>query len=132
MYTYLLASYLPIRYPTMFCLSSDGKTFQNLVTNRSFPTKPPADALEAMRIIGETVEDDMFILQETEEGHVSVAFICCHPAGFDPSTKLGKLLKDIHAPVPGYEKIGGSMERFFSKLEVGRLVKRLNVSSVAF
>jgi hypothetical protein len=127
-YSYLLTTYLPARYPTMFSLSRGKTAFHNHVTDSSFSTKPPSDPLEALKILGETVEDDMFLLRETDEGHVSVAFLCCHPAGFDPSTKLGKLLRDIHTPVPQYEKIGGSMERFFGKLETGRVVKRLNVS----
>lgn len=127
-YSFLLGEYLPECYPSMFSLDENGSVFRNHVTNRTFPTKPPADPLEAFKVIGETVEDDMFLLNETKDGHLSVAFLCCHPAGFDPSTKLGKLLKDIHEPVPSYEKIGPSMERFFSKLETGRYVKRLNVS----
>jgi hypothetical protein len=127
-YTYLLTTYLPARYPTMFSLSPDKTTFHNHVTDRSVPAEPPSDPLEALGVIGETVEDDMFLLQQTDDGHASVAFLCCHPAGFDPSTKLGKLLKDIHAPVPEYEKIGASMERFLGKVEAGRVVKRLNVS----
>ena len=80
-----------------------------------------------MKVIGETIEDDIFLLHQTPEGHRCVAFLCCFPSGFDPSTKLGKVLKDIHAPVPSYEKIGASMERFFSRLEVGKSVKRVNV-----
>lgn len=51
-----------------------------------------------------------------------MAFLTCYPAGFGPSTKLGRVLWDIHAPVPSYAKIGGSMERFFGKMEVGRNV----------
>ena len=74
----------------------------------------------------------MFLLLqdgETEGGeHRAVAFVCCHPAGFDPSSKLGKRLAEIHGPVPAYEKIGASMERYFGRLEVGRGVKRVNVS----
>ncbi|KAG8413621.1 hypothetical protein J3458_012694 [Metarhizium acridum] len=68
-----------------------------------------------------------FLLHETPSGHLCVAFMCCFPSGFDPSEKFGNLLKDIHAPVPSYSKIGASMERFFSKLQVGKSVKRLNV-----
>jgi hypothetical protein len=130
-YTHLLTTYLPSRYPTMFTLEQKGEIFRNHVTNRVFPSEPPTDPLKALEAIGETVEDDIFLLQETDDGHVCVAFVCCHPSGFDPSRKLGLLLRDIHGPVPGYEKIGGSMERFFSKLEVGRLVKRMNVSCPA-
>ncbi|KAF9870641.1 hypothetical protein CkaCkLH20_11947 [Colletotrichum karsti] len=127
-WSYLLGDYLPTRYPTMFSLSEDGQTFHNNVTKTSLPLTPPEDPNKALQAIGETVEDDIFLLVETPEGHRAVAFVCCHPAGFDPSDKLGKLLKDIHTPVPSYEKIGASMERFFSRLQVGKSVKRMNWS----
>ncbi|KAH0425290.1 hypothetical protein CcaCcLH18_11036 [Colletotrichum camelliae] len=127
-YTYLLGEYLPARFPTMFALSEDGQEFYNKVTKTSLPLTPPQDPNAALQALGETIEDDIFLLVETPEGHRAVAFICCHPAGFDPSDKLGKLLKDIHTPVPSYEKIGASMERFFSRLQVGKSVKRMNWS----
>ncbi|KAM0545619.1 hypothetical protein ACHAPJ_011234 [Fusarium lateritium] len=41
---------------------------------------------------------------------------------------LGETVEEIHAPVPSYEKIGTSMEKFFGKLEVGKSVKRTNWS----
>ncbi|KAK2606426.1 hypothetical protein QQS21_003119 [Conoideocrella luteorostrata] len=128
LYTYLLREYLPVRYPTMFRLSSDASIFENLVTGASFPVNAPSDINAALRALGESVEEDIFLLHETPEGHLCVAFMCCFPAGFDPSVKFGNLLKDIHAPVPSYDKIGSSMERFFSKLQVGKSVKRLNWS----
>lgn len=131
-WTYLLSEYLPRRYPTMFTLSEDRSSFRNLVTGVSLPLTPPEDPVDALHALGETVEDDMFLLVETAKGHRAVAFVCCHPGGFDPSDKLGKLMKDIHTPVPSYEKIGASMERFFSRLQVGKSVKRMNVSSTVF
>ncbi|WYZ42327.1 hypothetical protein EsH8_VI_000026 [Colletotrichum jinshuiense] len=127
-WTYLLSDYLPTRYPTMFSVSKDLVTFHNHVTNTSLPLTPPEDPIAALQALGETVEDDIFLLVETPDGHRAVAFVCCHPAGFDPSDKLGKLLKDIHTPVPSYDKIGASMERFFSRLQVGKSVKRMNWS----
>ncbi|ORY66578.1 uncharacterized protein BCR38DRAFT_430734 [Pseudomassariella vexata] len=127
-YSYLLSSYLPSRYPSLFSISESDKTFYNHVTQVSLPLSPPEDPLEALKLLGETVEDDIFLLTETPEGHVNVAFLCCFPSGFDPAEKLGKLMREIHEPVPGYEKIGPSMERFFSKLEVGRSVIRVNWS----
>lgn len=128
LYSFLLSAYLPQRFPTMFSLSDDGKTFQNAITGASFPTLAPDDSIQALRRLGETVEDDMFLLHETMEGHRSVAYVCCYCSGFDPSQKLDKLLPEIHRPVPSYEKIGPSMERYFRKLEVGKNVKRVNVS----
>ncbi|EPE06877.1 hrq family protein 2 [Ophiostoma piceae UAMH 11346] len=142
-YEYLMSSYLPARFPTIFTKepSGDGKTsvLYNRIMGSRFPCAPPLDPLEAFRILGETVEDDLFILKEedttsTVEGgpeypstsHRVVAFLCCFPSGFDPKAKLGLLLKDVHKPVPSYDKIGPSMERFFSKLEAGKSAKRLN------
>jgi hypothetical protein len=131
LYCFLLGTYLPQRYPTMFRVTADGKIFHNLVTGRTFPTVPAtSDMAAALRNLGETVEDDIFLLHQTPEGHMSVAFVCCFPAGFDGSEKLGKLLADIHGPVPSYEKIGPSMEKFFAKLEVGKSVKRMNVGNL--
>ena len=135
-YEYLVGAYLPTRYPTIFHLSPDKSTLLNAVTGLEIPRTPPKSAQcpsgdldAALRILGETVEDDMFLLHETPDGHFTSAFVCCFPAGFDPSKKLGILLREVHGPVPSYEKIGSSMERFFSKLEVGKSVKRMNVCS---
>ncbi|KAK1770205.1 hypothetical protein QBC33DRAFT_530410 [Phialemonium atrogriseum] len=128
LYSFLVGDYLPARYPTMFTLSENSGTMLNHVTKKAVPTRPPGDPLASFRLLGETVEDDMFLLQETSDGHRLVAFLCCFPSGFDPSSKLGKVLKDIHEPVPSYEKIGPSMERLFSRLEVGKSVKRVNWS----
>lgn len=125
-YTYFLNDYLPVRYPSMF--SKDDKRFFNQVTGASMPLQPPTDPIEALRLLGATVEDDIFLLQQEEEGHRAVAALCTSPSGFDPSEKLGKLLKDIHTPVPAYDKIGPSMERYFSRVEVGKNAVRTNVS----
>ncbi|KAK4241195.1 hypothetical protein C8A03DRAFT_12527 [Achaetomium macrosporum] len=145
LYSYLLGSYLPTRYPTMFELIPDVNsqkttTFRNKVTRVDSPLHPaPSDPLEMLRILGETVEDDMFLLLRDPDSasngngngggeHRAVAFVCCHPSGFAPAGKLGKRLAEIHVPVPAYEKIGASMERYFARLEAGRGVKRMNWS----
>lgn len=129
LYTLLLGDLLPARFPAMFKTSASRTSLTNVATGKVFPTSPSADGAAMLRVMGETVEEDMFLLEKTPDGHRCVAFICCFPSGFDPSAKLGKLLKEIHAPVPSYEKIGPSMERFFAKLEAGNAVKRMNVSS---
>ncbi|AEO67850.1 uncharacterized protein THITE_2116980 [Thermothielavioides terrestris NRRL 8126] len=126
LYSYLLGTYLPARYPTMFELitSTDTATattttvFRNKVTHVDSPLHPPPrDPLEMLRLLGETVEDDMFLLLRDGDEHRAVAFVCCHPSGFAPAAKLGRRLAEIHAPVPAYEKIGPSMERYFRRLE---------------
>ncbi|KAI1864967.1 uncharacterized protein JN550_008513 [Neoarthrinium moseri] len=126
LYAYLFENYLPVRFPTVFRLSKDRATLTNLVTKKSFAVSPPMDSAEALRVIGETIEEDVFLLQETPDGHVCVAFVCCFPSGFDPSDKLGKNLNDIHKPVPSYGIIQNSMQRYLSRLVTGKSVKRVN------
>ncbi|KAJ5226119.1 hypothetical protein N7468_007344 [Penicillium chermesinum] len=124
LYSYLLTHHLPSRFPGLFKIHNN--VFENHITGANFPAEPPHDPDYCLRVLAETVEEDIFLLQETESTHVCLAFACCHPAGFDPSAKLGADLKAIHGPVPHFEKIGPSMERYFRKLEVGKSVKRVN------
>ncbi|KAJ5613861.1 hypothetical protein N7528_007515 [Penicillium herquei] len=124
LYSYLLSYHLPNRFPSLFRVN--GGQFLNTITKRTFPVEPPNDPNSCLRILAETVEEDIFLLKETETTHVCLAFACCFPTGFDPSEKLGKDLSGIHGPVPTYNKIGPSMERFFRRLEVGKAVRRTN------
>ncbi|KAK7924255.1 hypothetical protein PG985_006309 [Apiospora marii] len=126
--------FLLARYPTLFSRDDDKGLFRNHVTGQSLPLElpPPAaggggdeDAVATLKLLAEMVEDDLFLLRATPEGHQCVALLCCFPSGFDPAEKLGKVLKDIHGPVP---LIGASMERFFGRLEVGKSVVRNNWS----
>ncbi|VUC32476.1 unnamed protein product [Clonostachys rosea] len=126
LYTYLMTDYLPSRYPTMFKLSFDRSMFFNLVTGESHPITSPSDPKAALKILGTTVEEDLFLLKNTPDGHQCVAFVCCFPSGWNPSAKLGAHMTKIHTTVPSYEKIGPSIERFFSRLQVGKGVKRSN------
>ncbi|KIH91973.1 hypothetical protein SPBR_01805 [Sporothrix brasiliensis 5110] len=141
LYAYLM-DYLPARYSSIFTRAASTASLHNAATGQDIPRSPPTNPLDALRTLGETVEDDLFLLQEEgiqtpagdggsaypETSHRLVAFLCCFPSGFDPSAKLGLLLRDIHKPVPSYDKIGPSMERFFKRLAVGQSVRRLNWS----
>ncbi|KAH7027384.1 uncharacterized protein B0I36DRAFT_138045 [Microdochium trichocladiopsis] len=144
------------------------RIFHNKITGARFPAElpplAPTDtkaAIEALKILGETVEDDLLLLQQDPSSssspspsplppagsgssgtrdnaggesapgaglHRLVATITCNPSGFDPAEKMGKVLREIHAPVPSYSKIERSMERFFSRLEVGKSSCRVNWS----
>ncbi|KAJ5110949.1 hypothetical protein N7532_001484 [Penicillium argentinense] len=108
LYSFLLTHFLPSRFPDLFTLTE--KAFHNKVTGKSFPTSPPQDPELCLRILAETIEEDIFLLKETKTTHICLAFACCFPTGFDPSAKLGLDLKGIHGPVPGYEKIGPNIK----------------------
>jgi hypothetical protein len=132
LYAYLLGTNLPQRYPSIFTLDSGAGETRNSITGKTFPSTvselSDEAATAALRVLGETVEEDLFLLVQEPQGHRCVAFMCCFPSGFDPSSKLGLGLDGIHEPVPSYGKIGPSMERFFGKLEYGKPVCRMNVS----
>jgi len=142
LYIFLLGTYLPLRFPSMFKLHEteyeQGKAFmlENLVTGALFPAKPTPQTptKQLLETLGRTLDEDFFFLlpEETEKGeddpkYVLEAYACVCPSGFDPAEKLGKRLAAIHGPVPGYaSKLEGSMDRFFAKVEVGKYVKRVN------
>ncbi|KAJ5793676.1 hypothetical protein N7457_000275 [Penicillium paradoxum] len=138
LYTFVLRTYLPTRYPSMFQLNPDSSIFQNLVTGEAWPTtlSPTTPTIQALEILAQTVDEDFLILlpelsRESEEQprYVLQAYATCFPAGFNTRKKLGLRLVDIHGPVPGYgEKIERSMDRFFARIEVGTFVKRANWS----
>lgn len=140
LYSYLFKIYLPDRYPSIFKITYD-KTDQiagveNLVTGNILPADAESISLHAaLKVISENIDEDFFILLPHEmDGdtsgdvvYVLEAYAACFPSGFQPRDKIGKRLADIHGPVPKYkEKLQKSMDRFFARLEAGRLVKRVN------
>ena len=131
LYTYLTNTYLPTRFPTMFSLSSTH--LLNLVTNQPLPLTHPTNALETLEILGSNLDEDFLFLLPSEDGdgYTFKGYVTCFPSGFNTREKFGLKLRDVHGPVPGYkEKLEKSMDRFFDKVEVGRIVKRFNVSVV--
>ncbi|PSS12800.1 hypothetical protein M430DRAFT_124428 [Amorphotheca resinae ATCC 22711] len=131
LYTYLTSIYLPQRFPTIFQLSPGGQQLHNLATSCTLPLEPPADPIQTLALLGANLEDDFLFLLPADDGdgYVLRGFVTCFPSGFDTREKLGLKLREIHKPVPGYkEKLELSMDRFFDRLEVGRLVRRVNWS----
>ncbi|KAI1935033.1 hypothetical protein LOZ58_000390 [Ophidiomyces ophidiicola] len=153
LYAFVMGTYLPTRYPTMFrLLEADlamGKTMfvQNQVTREMLPTtlNPGRPTISALETLAKHVDEEMLLLlprvknsgkksqdittSSTNEvdKYILEAYSTCFPSGFDTRTKLGRQLNEIHQPVPGYkEKLEKSMDRFFHKLEVGKFVKRVN------
>jgi hypothetical protein len=111
----------------------------NKITSEHIPLRTTSP-LTALRTLGSHIDTDFLILlpkqtssddQENEDSpqlayHLE-AFNTTFPSGFSTLSKLGLPLSAIHTPVPQYaRKIGKSMDRFFARLEVGKLVRRAN------
>jgi Protein of unknown function (DUF3445) len=129
LYSWLVSTYLPRRFPSMFTLSTSA--LYNRATSEPIPLTPPSDPVKALEILGGNIDDDFLLLLPSEDGdgYVLKGFVTCFPSGFNTKEKFGLKLRDIHKPVPGYkEKIEKSMDRFFDKIEVGKVVMRTNVS----
>ncbi|TVY27415.1 hypothetical protein LHYA1_G004188 [Lachnellula hyalina] len=127
LYTWLTGSYLPTRFPSMFTLSPTH--LLNLVTSESLPLQPPTDPIQTFELLGNNLDEDFVLLLPSSDGdqYELKGFVTCFPSGFNTKEKFGMTLRDIHTPVPGYkEKLETSMDRFFARLEVGRVVQRSN------
>lgn len=143
LYSYLFSTYLPSRYPAIFRHSLDQNgsimSLENLITKETIPANSEKlSSRVALETISRNIDEDFFILlphksdeknDSTDVVYVLEAYSACFPSGFQPREKLGKRLADIHGPVPGYKaKLQKSMDRFFARLESGKLVRRVNWS----
>jgi hypothetical protein len=154
LYEWLVGTYLPRRFPTCYELVNVEKVsgeitpaqqhqqgnepthLLNNVTSEYIPLQATSP-LTALRTLGSHIDTDFLILlpkqtegdeeNEPQLAYHLEAFSTTFPSGFSTLSKLGLPLSAIHTPVPQYaRKIGKSMDRFFARLEVGKLVRRAN------
>jgi len=144
LYTWMMNTYLPQRFPTIFTLSKTSSTtssppqntLHNTATHETLPTTPYADPSASLRTLGSHIDSDMLILlpteteptsQDTNTTYTLAGFQVCMPNGFNTASKLNLTLSHIHDPVPSYkEKLEKSMDRFFARIAVGQYAKRSN------
>ncbi|KAK5129044.1 hypothetical protein LTR85_000377 [Meristemomyces frigidus] len=129
LYEFLVPVYLPQRYPTMFVVDNKSKTVKNVITNEALPLAVPSNRHEALSIINRNIDEDFLMLLPSPDGdgYSLQGFVWAYPVGFDPQSKLGMKLRDAHKAVPGYkEKLEPSMDRYFTKLQPGNVMYRVN------
>jgi hypothetical protein len=111
----------------------------NKITSEHIPLRTTSP-LTALRTLGSHIDTDFLVLlpkqtssddqeneNESQPAYHLEAFNTTFPSGFSTLSKLGLPLSAIHTPVPQYaRKIGKSMDRFFARLETGKLVRRVN------
>ncbi len=77
------------------------------------------------------VQEDLVLMGKTEAGWRLVAGSVCFPSSWRLRDKAGKLMHEVHAPVPGFAKgsrNAGMIERVFDNLQVELPVERFNWS----
>ena len=145
LYHWLMSTYLPTRFPSMFELH--GSQLLAKVTHELFPVdalslssgpstkdtgSSSAATVAALRTLSSIIDCDFLILlpHTTQNGgkkYVLEAYVVTFPSGFNSRSKLSLPLAKIHEPVPSYaQKLEKSMDRYFERLEVGKWVQRAN------
>ena len=88
--------------------------------------EPPCDPLE---LAGRLVQEDLCIIQQSDEGPRFTAAVLCFPSRWRLHEKLGKALGSVHGRVPFYaERLADPVDRFMAKVKPGHIASRLNWS----
>lgn len=85
LYTWILRTYLPTRFPQSFKITKDSKSLHSPASGDISPLKSPELPIDALRTLGSTVEDDLFFLLPSldRDGYTLHGFVICFPGGFD-------------------------------------------------
>jgi hypothetical protein len=120
----LLGRHVLERFPDLY--RRDGGTISidgGATVDLSAAHEPPL--LLASRLL----QEDLCLLERSPAGYVLTAASLCAPSYWRLAGKIGKPLREIHGPVPGYrERLGPSVDRFFESLKADRGVWRCNWS----
>ena len=93
---------------------------------------PLGEGIAALEAVARLVAEDLVIMMpptaDTDGGYVLGAAVVCFPTRWLLADKIGRPMRAIHEPVPGYEsQIGRSTDRVFDALD-SRVVTRANWS----
>lgn len=91
--------------------SKSGDVFQVHATGEKFDLADPTHA--PLEIASRCVQEDLVVMQQSEQGWRLTAASVCFPTRWDLPSKLGLPMGAIHEPVPGYqEKLDAPSTRF--------------------
>lgn len=77
------------------------------------------------------VADDLVIMSKTADGWQLSCGCVCFPSAWNMRDKIGKIMAEVHAPVPGFTegtRKAKIIERMFDGLQIGATVDRHNWS----
>ncbi|HYG73804.1 MAG TPA: DUF3445 domain-containing protein [Planctomycetota bacterium] len=120
----LVASHLAQHHSEFF--SRDGSVVRNALTGETWELgKLNCHPLEAAARL---VQEDLCLMQERGDAYCLTAACVCFPSRWKLREKIGAPMREIHAPVPFYEKIGAATDRFMTLLTPDKPVGRINWS----
>lgn len=120
-----LSTYLTSHHPDIYRRDGDRIHMGGHTVDLADETMLP------MRRAGLLVQDDLVIMKKGENGWRIAAAFLAFPSSWELSEKFGKVMNEVHAPVPGFQ--GGSrnaelIARMFDRLQPGNPVRRMNWS----
>lgn len=118
----MLVSYLPKRFPESHRLDGDAMHVDDGAFKVDLSDRCLATA-------GLLVQEDLVLMGRSPEGWRLVAASLCFPSAWNLHEKIGRLMHEVHGPVPGFNKDtrnAGLIERMFDNLRVEQPVIRWN------
>lgn len=120
-----LTHYLATRHPDIYRHEGDRMHMAGHTVDLADETLLP------IHRAGLLVQDDLVIMRRGENGWRVAAGFLAFPSSWKLSEKFGKVMDEVHAPVPGFQ--GGSrnaelINRMFDRLQPGNPVRRMNWS----
>ncbi len=95
-------------------------------TDRGTGITTDTSALHPIDAAGRLVQEDLCVMVREGDEWVLAAASLCFPSRWRLAEKIGASLREIHDPVPGYERIAAPTDRFFDRLDEQRPVWRTN------
>ena len=83
-----------------------------------------------LEVAARRIHEDLVVMERRNGAWVMTAGVVCFPTRWRPSEKIGRTMAAIHEPVPRYDDIATAVDRFFDRLQPGRLAWRANWSVV--
>lgn len=133
LYEEVMVRYLPARFPTMFQEVKSKGVVRNLATGTTYPVANLASVSTSAMLtyMSENVEEDFYFMCPDPDGKQFrlQGYIACFPGGFLSPSRVGESMREIHAPVPGFDqKLGLSVDRYFVRMVPGDFIGRMNWS----
>ncbi|MEO0492846.1 MAG: DUF3445 domain-containing protein [Actinomycetota bacterium] len=83
-----------------------------------------------LELAARRIHEDLVVMERRDGAWVMTAGVVCFPTRWSPAEKIGRSMASIHEPVPRYDDIAAAVDRFFDRLQPGRLAWRANWSVV--
>lgn len=120
---HLLADHLPRRFPAQYPRMNT--TIAIAATGELVGIGTPG--VHPLETAARLVPEDLCLMRRTEAGYILAAACVCFPSRWRLADKIGRSLKAIHGPVPGYaDALEAPVDRFFDRIAADKPVWRLN------